>query len=109
VSADTKKLLYHTKEDWAIASTEGKKIDTGDAKTLQTSAIEVLIDPRSEWQEMFDDAWRINRDYFYDPNMHGVDWKAMRERYAAFLPDIAVRQGLNRVLRWMSLAVSVCH
>ena len=89
ISADRKKVLYKVKDDWAIASTSGKKVDTSEAKTLKTAAIEVKVDPRSEWPEMFNEAWRINRDYFYDPNMHGVNWAAMRERYAQFLPHVA--------------------
>jgi tricorn protease len=109
ISADRKKVLYKVKDDWAIASTSGKKVDTSEAKTLKTAAIEVKVDPRSEWPEMFNEAWRINRDYFYDPNMHGVNWAAMRERYAQFLPHVAVRQDLNRVIRWMLSELSVGH
>ncbi len=109
ISADAKKVVYRIKDDWAIAGTSGKKIDTSEAKTLKTSAIEVKIDPRAEWQEMYEDAWRINRDYFYDPGMHGVDWKAMREKYAQFLPHVAVRQDLNRVIRWLLSELSVGH
>jgi tricorn protease len=109
ISADRKKVLYKVKDDWSIAPTAGKKIDTSEAKQLKTAAIEVKVDPRSEWPEMFNEAWRINRDYFYDPNMHGVNWAAMRERYAAFLPHVAVRQDLNRVIRWMLSELSVGH
>jgi tricorn protease len=109
ISSDGKKVVYVAKDEWAIASTSGKKIDPTEAKTLKTAAIEVKVDPRAEWQEMFEDAWRINRDYFYDPSMHGVDWKAMRARYAEFLPHIAVRQDLNRVMRWMLSELSVGH
>ena len=52
--------------------------------------LEVRIDPRAEWAQIFDEAWRINRDYFYAPNMHGADWPAMKKKYGALLPDIAV-------------------
>ncbi|HSE62719.1 MAG TPA: PDZ domain-containing protein [Thermoanaerobaculia bacterium] len=109
ISADGKKVVYRVKDDWAIAGTAGKKIDTSEAKTLKTASIEVKVDPRAEWKEMFEDAWRINRDYFYDPNMHGVDWKGMRAKYSALLPDVAVRQDLNRVIRWMLSELSVGH
>jgi hypothetical protein len=51
--------------------------------------------------QILHEAWRINRDYFYDPGMHGADWRAMEKKYARFLPDLAVRQDLNRVIRWM--------
>ena len=94
ISADGKKLLVYSKESWAIVSADAKKID-GSEGVLKTAAIEVRVDPRAEWPEMFDDAWRINRDYFYDPNMHGVDWKAMRQKYAQFLPHLSTRAGLE--------------
>ena len=109
ISADAKKLVYKTKDSWAIAGTAGKKIDTSEAKTLKMDAIEVRSDPRAEWPEMFEDAWRINRDYFYDPGMHGLDWKAIHDRYAQFLPHMTVRQDLNRVIRWMLSELSVGH
>ena len=109
ISADAKKLVYKAKDSWAIAGTSGKKIDTSEAKTLKMDAIEVRSDPRAEWPEMFEDAWRINRDYFYDPGMHGLDWKAIHDRYAQFLPHLTVRQDLNRVIRWMLSELSVGH
>ena len=58
---------------------------------------------------MFDEAWRINRDNFYDPGMHGADWPAIRKKYAAFLPDLATRSDLYRVIRWMLSELSVGH
>jgi tricorn protease len=71
--------------------------------------IEVRIDPRVEWPQIYDEAWRINRDYFYDPGMHGVDWKAMKAKYAQFLPHLAVRQDLSRVIQWLCSELSVGH
>ena len=108
ISADGKKLLYRTKESWAITSASTKKVDMSEGK-LNVAAVEVRIDPRAEWPEMFEDAWRINRDYFYDPRMHGLDWKAIHDKYAVFLPHLTVRQDLNRVLRWMLSELSVGH
>ena len=58
----------------------------------------VLVEPRAEWRQMYREAWRINRDFFYAPNMHGVDWAKQREKYAAFLPHVTTRADLNRVL-----------
>jgi tricorn protease len=108
ISADAKKLLYKAKDNWAIASSTAKKID-GAEGAVKMAAIEVKIDPRAEWPEIFLEAWRINRDWFYDPNMHGVDWKAMREKYGQFLPHLAIRQDLNRVIQWMCSELSVGH
>jgi tricorn protease len=107
VSADGKKLLYRTKTAWSIVATT-KKVEPSEGR-IATDSIEVRIDPRVEWEQMFDEAWRINRDYFYAPNMHGIDWKAARDKYAAFLPHVTTRQDLNRLLQWMSSELAVGH
>ena len=65
---------------------DGKEIDAkpgqkmGDGK-LALEKLELRVEPKEEWRQMYVDAWRILRDWFYDPNMHGVDWSAMRDRY----------------------------
>jgi tricorn protease len=107
VSADGKKLLYRNGNAWSIVPTT-KKIEPSEGR-IGVDTIEVRIDPRTEWKQIFDEAWRINRDYFYAPNMHGVDWAKQKEKYAAFLPDVATRADLNRVLQWMSSELSVGH
>ncbi len=107
VSDDRKKILYSGRDFMAVVAADGKP-KPGEGK-LKTDAIEVRIDPRQEWAQIFHEAWRINRDYFYDPNMHGADWKAMREKYAIFLPHLAVRSDLNRVISWMCSELGVGH
>jgi tricorn protease len=110
VSADGKKLLYASNGDaWSIVALQpGQKVNAADGR-LAVGSIDVKIDPAAEWAQIFAEAWRINRDYFYAPNMHGVDWPAMRAKYAAFLPDVAVRSDLNRVIQWMCSELSVGH
>ncbi len=107
VSADRKKMLYSKGEVVGITNT-GKKPESGKG-ILGTSSITVKIDPSAEWPDIFDEAWRINRDYFYDPGMHGVDWKAMKIKYAKFLPDLACRSDLNRLIQWMCSELGVGH
>ncbi len=107
VSADGKKLLYRNGTAWSIVPTT-RRIEPAEGR-IAVDGIEVRVDPRAEWKQIFDEAWRINRDYFYAPNMHGVDWAKQREKYAAFLPDVATRADLNRVLQWMSSELSVGH
>ncbi|CAN5472739.1 S41 family peptidase [soil metagenome] len=107
VSADGKKLLYRNGTDWSIVPTT-RRIEPAEGR-IPVDTIEVRIDPRAEWQQIFDEAWRINRDYFYAPNMHGVDWAKEREKYAAFLPHVVTRADLNRVLQWMASELSVGH
>ena len=107
LSADGKKMLYSRGQGFGITSA-GKKPEPGKGM-LNTSAVSVRIEPAAEWPEIFDEAWRVNRDYFYDPGMHGVDWKAMKEKYSKFIPDLACRSDLNRLIQWMCSELSVGH
>jgi tricorn protease len=107
VSHDGKKLLYRNGNAWSIVPTN-RRIEPAEGR-IAVDTIEVRIVPGTEWKQIFDEAWRINRDYFYAPNMHGVDWARQRDKYAAFLPHVATRADLNRVLQWMSSELSVGH
>ena len=107
VSADAKKLLYRSGQNWSIVVTN-RAVQPSEGR-IAADTIEVRIDPQAEWKQIFDEAWRINRDYFYAKNMHGVDWAAQREKYASFLPHAATRADVNRILEWMSSELSVGH
>src|SRR4051812_20076087 len=107
VSADGKKLLYQSGDSWFIVPTT-REVKPGEGK-IATDSIEVKVNPRAEWNEIFTEAWRVNRDFFYDPGMHGVDWKAARAKYGAFLPDVTTRNDLNRVMQWMTSELRVGH
>ena len=107
LSADGKRILVRVKDAWSICDV-ADKLDLAKFK-LPLDQVQIRIEPASEWPQIFNEAWRINRDYFYDPAMHGADWTAMRAKYAAFLPDIAVRQDLNRVMQWMFSELAVGH
>ncbi len=105
-------------------SADGSKIDIRksgkhyitDAKADQkledavpTNAMTVYIDPREEWTQIFNDAWRVMRDYFYDPNMHGIDWPAIREHYEPILADCATRDNVTYVIQEMISELNVGH
>ena len=107
LSADGKKILYAGRDDFGIADAGGR-IDRAKS-AMPTDKLTVRIDPRAEWKQIYDEVWRINRDYFYDPGMHGADWPAMAEKYSGFLTDVATRDDLNRVLRWMCSEIAVGH
>ncbi len=107
LSADGKKMLYLKGRKWGIADA-GAKPDP-EMGNLKTGSMEVKIDPLSEWPQIFDETWRINRDYFYDPGMHGADWSAMKEKYAPFLEHLSCRSDLNKVMMWMCSEVGVGH
>ena len=105
---DGKKALVTTDpETWSIVKL-APGVDAAKGK-LNLDAAEVRVEPRAEWRQIFDEAWRINRDYFYDPGMHGADWPAIKERYAQFLPHVATSRDLYRVLRWMLSELTVSH
>ncbi len=107
VSANRKKMLYESGGSWSISDI-AKKPAPGKGK-LKTAAIKVKINPIEEWSNIFHEAWRVNRDYFYDPAMHGSDWLAMKKKYAAFLPHLTTRNDLNRVMQWMCSELGVGH
>jgi tricorn protease len=108
LSHDHAKALLRLEGGWWIAPVTGDKVDTEKGK-LALDSLQLHIDPRTEWAQIFDEVWRINRDHFYDPGMHGADWPAMKAKYAQFLPHLAVRADLNRVIRWMCSELAVGH
>jgi len=106
ISADGKKLLVRKGETMAIVdAAPDQKLD----KPLDLAAIDGKVDPRQEWRQMFEEAWRIQRDYFYDPNMHGVDWKGVREQYRKMLDDCASHEDLDFILGEMFAELNVGH
>ncbi len=107
LSADAKRALVRVKEDWHLVNVEDK-LDLSKFK-LDVARIQVKVDPPVEWAQMFDEAWRINRDFFYDPGFHGADWPAVKKKYAVFLPDLSTRNDLFRVIQWMLSELSVGH
>jgi len=107
ISANGKKLLYLSNKQYAITDVTGKPDPT--KGKLNTAVMEVKVDPHAEWAQMYYEAWRINRDFFYDPNMHGIDWKKMRNKYAQFLPHVAHRSDLNFLIGEMIGELAVGH
>ena len=105
ISANGKKMLYQKENSFGITEV-GKKPENG---SLNTGNIQVKIDPTEEWSNIFNEAWRVNRDYFYDPGMHGVDWNAMKSKYSVFLSDLSCKSDLYRVMQWMFSELSVGH
>ena len=78
-------------------------------KPMATADIEVPVDPRAEWRQMFLDAYRFERDYFYDPNMHGVDWAGLKDRYGRLLNDAVTRWDVNFVLGEFIAELNASH
>ncbi len=106
LSADGKKLLVAHEGRYDILDLAP---DQQMEEPLPTAELEVTIDPPAEWRQIFADAWRFQRDFFYDPNMHGVDWQAVREQYGALLEDVATRWDLNFILGEMIAELNASH
>jgi tricorn protease len=107
-SHDGKKLLYAAPGDvYGIVPADGKA-SMGDGK-LDLSAMQVYVEPRTEWHQMFEEFWRIERDFFYDPGMHGADWAAIRERYRPWLAYVGHRDDLNYLIAQMMGEMVVGH
>ncbi len=105
LSADGKKLMVRSGGGFEIY--EVKKGAKGEP--VKTSGLELDLDPAAEWGEVFDETWRLFRDYFYVENMHGYDWQAIGERYRALLPHVAHRSDLNYVLSEMVSELNAGH
>ena len=76
---------------------------------LDTDRMTMTVEPRAEWKQVFEDTWRWYRDFFYDVNMNGNDWKAIHDRFAAWLPSLNSRQELNWLLSQMVGELCVSH
>jgi len=100
LSADGKKVLYKVEKDFFIADAVADKGKGEDAnkKKIDLSHMRVRIEPTQEWNEMFNSAWRLERDLFYSPRMNGVDWQAVRASYAKLLPLVGSRSDLNYLI-----------
>jgi tricorn protease len=107
LSRDGKRILLRVKDAWSIADS-GDKLDPA-KRRLGVDKVEVRVDPRAEWKQIYDEAYRLHRDWFYDPNHHGADLNALRAKYSVFLPHLAVRQDLNRVMLWLGSDLTVGH
>jgi len=106
LSADRKKVLVWKGRNAAIIDPKpGQKLQ----KKLRLEELEMTVDPRAEWRQLFRDAWRLCRDFFYDPGMHGVDWEAMRDQYAALLEDAVTRWDVNYVIGELIAELNASH
>ncbi|MEY4384735.1 MAG: hypothetical protein RLY20_18 [Verrucomicrobiota bacterium] len=99
-------VLVRKGSDYAIIEPkEGQNF----SKKVNTSDLPATIDPRAEWRQIFTDAWRLERDYFYVPNMHGVDWPAMRTHYGKLLDQCVTRYDVNYVLGELIAELNCSH
>lgn len=81
----------------------------GKGQDVSTSGMRQMVEPRDEWKQIFSDAWRLQRDYFYVGNMHGVDWPKMREHYGKMLDDAASREDVQYIIGELISELNIGH
>ena len=107
LSADGKKLVYRAGRRYGVADA-GKKASVGDGE-VKLDDVRVRVDRNLEFLQIFDEAWRLQRDWFYDPGMHGVDWDATRTKYRTLVPDCGNRADLNYLIGEMIGELNIGH
>src|SRR5206468_3257151 len=103
ITDDGKKMLVKIKKDYAIIDLPKEKLETKDEKTgkdykLKLEGLDMQLDRRAEWNQIYFEAWRQMRDFFYSPIMNGIDWQAQRDKYAALLPFVNHRNDLTYLI-----------
>ncbi|MBK9313138.1 MAG: PD40 domain-containing protein [Acidobacteria bacterium] len=120
VSANGEKALIRRGPGWMIVATATLGAPAGPAgpggppgpagaQMLKTSEMEVRIDPKVEWKQMYDEVWRGERDFFYDPNAHGLNIEEAKKKYAPYLESIAHRSDLNYLFTEMLNQLTIGH
>jgi len=97
VAAGDGKIIYTGVAGLGIIPARPGSYSPGTGR-LATSRLEIKIDSAAEWKQIFDEAWRLERDFFYDPDMHGVDWDKMKKKYGKLIPHLSSRADLNYVI-----------
>jgi len=107
ISGDGKKILLAAQGGrWKIADAKAGQSMEG---SLKPSKLLKTVNPREEWEQIFTDAWRRHRDFFYVENMHGVDWDAVYDRYHDMLDDAVSREDVSFVIAEMISELNVGH
>ena len=107
ISADGEQLIYRSGSCYGVvAASEPAKVGDG---SVDLSALKLRIDRLQEFPQIFAEAWRTQRDWFYDKNMHGVDWQGMYDKYAPFVKGCGTRGDLNYLIGEMIGELNIGH
>ncbi|MCX5754262.1 MAG: PDZ domain-containing protein [Candidatus Krumholzibacteria bacterium] len=107
ISTDGKKMLVAQGESYSVIDLPTGKIDL--SEKLNLSDMQVVLDRKAEWNQIFNECWRQMRDFFYDPSLHRVDWPLMRARYGALLPYVNHRADLTYIIGEMIGELNIGH
>ncbi len=106
LSADGKKLLVFRA---GTATVYDAAAGGGKSTSVPTAGMLVTVNPRNEWRQIFTDTWRLERDFFYEPTMHGVDWPKMREHYLKMIDDCVSREDVAYVQGELISELNIGH
>ena len=106
LSADGKHMIIAKTDDSIVTAEVGDEIKP---EPLKLDGMRVLVDPREEWAMIFDEVWRMEREYFYDPGMHGLDWDAVYEQYRPLVDHAGRREDLTAIMVEMIAEMQVGH
>ena len=119
ISQNGEKMLYRQGDRWFIKAPKPMTSGApgpqppggadGDEGLLKTDGLEVRVDPRAEWKQIYHEVWRVERDFFYDPGYHGLDLAAAEKKYRPYLANIASRKDLNYLFKEMLGELTVGH
>jgi len=107
LSADGTKLVYRNGTSYGIVDA-GAAASIGDG-AVPLDGIKIRVDRRAEFEQIFAEAWRIQRDWFYDPGMHGVDWQAVYDMYQPLVAWCGNRSDLNYLIGEMIAELNIGH
>lgn len=107
ITFDGKKMLVMQRNKYSMIDLPSAKINV--EKNIDLSDLKIRVDNRQEWKQIYDEAWRQMRDFFYVPNMHGLDWKAMHDKYAVMLPYVNNRDDLTYLIGELIGELSIGH
>jgi len=108
ISADGKKVIVRLPADTLAIAELGKDKELK-PEPVDLGGLRLRIDPRVEWAQIFDDVWRMEKEYFYADNLHGLDWDAVYARYRPLLAHVGRREDLNQLLVEMIAELQVGH
>ncbi len=106
LAAGGEKILVNKSGTYAVIKPEEEQKP---GKNVPIDEMMVYVDPVQEWEQIFTDAWRMERDYFYDPHMHGVDWNLVKERYMRMVKDAMTREEIDFIIGEMIGELNASH
>ncbi|MBN1145493.1 MAG: PDZ domain-containing protein, partial [Bacteroidales bacterium] len=107
ITQNGKKMLVKKDNTYAVIDLPAAPVEL--KETVDLSGMKVWVDLEAEWKQVFDESWRHMRDFFYDPNMHGTNWKAIHDKYAGLLPYVRHRDDLTYLIGEMVAELNVGH